>query len=120
MSQLATYFEQHLRRKFPLKGKYQVEYEYHEEERIHIEHRDLDVWGFVSIVENNVKIQVATKRPFHNYLRTVAHEYKHVLQRQAGKWKGKGLSNPTGPLETEANNFALIEVQKYLELIHVK
>ncbi len=116
MTQLAKYFEQHLRCKFPLK-KFKVIFEYNDQERIRIEHRNIDVWGFVSIVKYNVNIQVATGRDHTSYLRTIAHEYKHVIQRQEGKWKSKGLSPVIGPLETEANNFAIVEVHKYLEML---
>lgn len=75
--------------------------------RIYLEKHRINVTGYASCKKDRVEIHVASGREIVSVFHTIAHEYKHCLQRYNElSWIGTGLSPTSSPLEDAANAFA--------------
>lgn len=79
----------------------------HEVDAIWWEKEKVFVHGYATCIRDKVEIHIARHRGIVEVFKTIAHEYKHCLQRYNElTWIGVGLLPRSSPLENEADAFA--------------
>lgn len=122
-------FLQHLQETYPIPEEVDLTIRYHDSYFVTVKpkgHPPVEVTGGIRASAKAAQIRVAVKqgyreidgesfrrRPTASILRTIAHEYKHVVQRCVeGRVLQPGVSSPT---EREARKFERPAVERFLE-----